>query len=279
MAWIESHQGLGQHPKTLKLARLLNISKAAAVGHLHYLWWWCVDYAEDGNLALFDPSDIATAGAWEDDPNVFKIALIDAGFLDENLTIHDWMEYAGRLVQARKRKADGMKRQRAVTLPERAVTNRTQPNRTQPYPTIESTAPSTTCPDWYTTLSQINGFTFSLEHCQAWLDSKNIGVDRADEVAFSVKSKWPGPKSRPYTDPWATFQSWVKRPPLPGVNSHGKSSNNIPGNQSESGSEDRRARDLQRLSDDTGRCLPAGVWPPEFWPGKLTGTPMPEVPG
>ncbi len=262
MAWIESHQGLGQHPKTLKLARLLNISKAAAVGHLHYLWWWCLDYAGDGNLALFDPSDIATAGAWEDDPNLFKTALIDAGFLDENLTIHDWMEYAGRLVQARKRKADNMKRQRAVTLPERAVTNRTQPYPTVPNPTvpIEST-PSTTWPDWYGTLYQIKGFTFSLEHCQAWLDNQGTSVERADEVAFSIKSKWPGPKSRPYTDPWATFQNWIKRPPL-GVNNHGKSGND-PAENSHEREDAERAERLQRLADDTGKAVAHGEFQPQ----------------
>jgi len=39
VAWIESHQTLGQHPKTRKLARLLNISAPTAVGHLQFLWW------------------------------------------------------------------------------------------------------------------------------------------------------------------------------------------------------------------------------------------------
>jgi hypothetical protein len=69
-------------------------------------------------------------------------------------------------------------------------------------------------PDWYATLYGIPGFTFSLKHCKEWLDNKGITEDRAEETAYALKSKWPGPKKNPYKDPWATFQGWIKRPPL-----------------------------------------------------------------
>ena len=91
--------------------------------------------------SMFDAAEIAFAGAWDDAPDLFDTALINAGFLDENRTIHDWMEYAGRLVQARKRKAASMRRQRNVTLPERDVTNRTVPNSTVPKETNVSLTP------------------------------------------------------------------------------------------------------------------------------------------
>ena len=70
-------------------------------------------------------------------------------------------------------------------------------------------------PDWYSDLMAIRGFKFSLPHCQAWLDEKGITLERANITAADLKGKWPGPKSRPYVDAWATFRAWVQRPPLP----------------------------------------------------------------
>lgn len=102
LAWIESHQDLGRHPKTKRLKRRLNISLPAVVGHLHYLWWWALDFAEDGDLSKYDAADIADAAMWEDDPEVWEAALIEVGFMDEDRTLHDWYEYAGRFIQLRK---------------------------------------------------------------------------------------------------------------------------------------------------------------------------------
>ena len=112
MAWIESHQELRNHPKTKRLARELRISPAAATGHLHFLWWWAIDYAPDGDLTEFDDWEIADAAGYEcDEPAQFKDALIFSGFLDNTeqgtLIIHDWNDYAGKSLkqreQARKR--------------------------------------------------------------------------------------------------------------------------------------------------------------------------------
>ena len=69
-------------------------------------------------------------------------------------------------------------------------------------------------PDWYATLWAIPGFKFPLAHAQAWLDGKKISADHAETTAYALKSKWPGPARNPYRDPWATFQHWVKRPPI-----------------------------------------------------------------
>lgn len=110
--WIESHQSLGSHPKTIRLARLLGCSVPQAIGHLHLLWWWAIDYAPDGDLTGYDPADIARVCQWEGDPQVFIDALLRAGrdgrpgFLEhdgDRLIIHDWWEYAGRLLQRRER--------------------------------------------------------------------------------------------------------------------------------------------------------------------------------
>ena len=104
--WIESHASLARHPKTARLVRLLGISKPAAIGHLHLLWWWSLEYAEDGDLRGFSNDDIADAAMWEGDPAVFGQALRDAGFIEPDDRIHDWHDYAGRLIAQRKANAE-----------------------------------------------------------------------------------------------------------------------------------------------------------------------------
>lgn len=43
MAWIESHQTLSRHRKTLRAAALLHVDRHKMIGHLHELWWWALD--------------------------------------------------------------------------------------------------------------------------------------------------------------------------------------------------------------------------------------------
>ncbi|MBR1672449.1 MAG: hypothetical protein IJ702_05940, partial [Fretibacterium sp.] len=110
MAWIEAHQGLAQHPKTKRLARMLGISIAEAVGHLFLFWWWALDYADDGDLSKYDAFDIADAAQWGGDPEVFLRAMIDcgpgesAGFIEERdgcCFVLDWVFFMGRLLVKR----------------------------------------------------------------------------------------------------------------------------------------------------------------------------------
>ena len=103
--WIESHQQLANHPKLKRLARLLGISKQAAIGYLHLLWWWALDYAPQGQIIPpFDVEDIADAVEFDGEPFEIVNALVDSGFLDRGgdvLTIHDWYDYAGKLLDKR----------------------------------------------------------------------------------------------------------------------------------------------------------------------------------
>jgi hypothetical protein len=118
MAWIESHQQLRDHPKVLRLSRMLNCQKPQTVGLLHFLWWWALDHAEDGDLTDFDCFDIASACGWEGDAEELVNALVQcgpgnrAGFLerdDDGIYLHDWLNYAGKLVESRRHHA-GQKR-------------------------------------------------------------------------------------------------------------------------------------------------------------------------
>lgn len=120
MAWIESHQALRSHPKTLKAARALGIRPVYLMGHLHALWHWALDLADDGNLSKFDSTDIALGADWDGDPDEFVDALVGCGFGDGPgflarnapyghpddgllgaLVLHDWWDYAGKLVSRR----------------------------------------------------------------------------------------------------------------------------------------------------------------------------------
>jgi hypothetical protein len=119
MPWIESHQELKDHPKTKRLCRILGITLPEAIGHLHLMWWYCLDYAQDGDVSFdrFSVEDIAEMACWTRDAHVFVDALTRAGFLetrDERLLIHDWDDYAGKLIDRRERNAQAMRERRAA---------------------------------------------------------------------------------------------------------------------------------------------------------------------
>lgn len=178
MAWIESHQELGGHFKLKRAARLLRISKPQLAGHLHYLWWWALTYAQDGCLAGFSMEDIADAALWTKDAGQFVDALLvcgegigsGRGFIERDaqggLRLHDWEEYAGRLVQRRKQAIDRTRRWReqqagvtnanvthnetityASTVPNLTVPNHTVPNNEETRPAEATPTTPTDAPD------------------------------------------------------------------------------------------------------------------------------------
>jgi len=107
MAWIELHQTLPTNKKTIRLKNLLRIKVPQAVGHLCILWLWALDNAPDGDLSGFTADEIAEFAQWPGkSPEEFLGALISAGFVDENMRIHDWQNYAGKLVEKRKSDAE-----------------------------------------------------------------------------------------------------------------------------------------------------------------------------
>ncbi len=158
MAWIEVHQTLPAHRKIKKLKRELKIKTPQAVGHMVMLWLWAVDNAPDGNLSDIDPNDLAEAAEWSKPGSELVRALISAGFLDEDMQLHDWDQYVGRLMEKRETKrANDRERQKrardrkkqnetmsedslchAPVTRDDAVTSRIchAPNSTLPYPTV-----------------------------------------------------------------------------------------------------------------------------------------------
>ncbi len=156
MVYIELHQSLLTHRKTLRLARLLSEERVTTVGRLVMLWSWALDNAPDGVIARGDLDIVADVMCWASDPDVLCRMLVEAGFLEdhgETMAIHDWYDYAGRLVEKRRANADRMRAARAQqsqearaphvqrTFDARAGArqeNSTVPNRTQQHSTGQS---------------------------------------------------------------------------------------------------------------------------------------------
>lgn len=101
--WIQSHTVLLRHRKVIGLARELRLPPVYAMGHLHALWHSVIEQQEDGDLSGWSEQAIAEAAAYDGDPKTFKAALRSQKLLDADGKVHDWMEYAGRYLQARYR--------------------------------------------------------------------------------------------------------------------------------------------------------------------------------
>jgi len=111
--WIESHQTLARHPKVIRLAARLKINRAQALGHLHLLWWWTLDFSPEGDLSVFSAPEIALGAEWSGDGEEFLAALQQTGWIDEDLSLHDWEDYAGKLLQRRRRNTQRKQEARA----------------------------------------------------------------------------------------------------------------------------------------------------------------------
>lgn len=99
--WIESHRELENHPKLLHLMNLLKMDKRTTIGLLHQFWWWCMSYAEDGDLRRYGMGEINTLlGLRHDDRS-----LIHAHFIDGQpfLRAHNWFKYYGRYLKLKYR--------------------------------------------------------------------------------------------------------------------------------------------------------------------------------
>ena len=97
MAWVSVHQQIRDHRKTRELFRLMEISRAEAIGTLVLIWTWAVDNcAQDGEILSATEDDIAAAAYWSGDPHVLYKALVDTHWIDEinsKMYLHDWYDF------------------------------------------------------------------------------------------------------------------------------------------------------------------------------------------
>ena len=120
MAWVEAHDTLPNHRKTLRLARPIKTGKTdakfEAIGVLWCLFAWALTAADkDGKLPGVTGEDIAAAVGWTRKVDL-AAALVDAGYLEQHddgvYAIHDWHDYAGRLIDQRAANRERQKRYR-----------------------------------------------------------------------------------------------------------------------------------------------------------------------
>lgn len=103
--WIQVYSNLPQHPKTTKLADELALASASldpnvlAVGLVVSLWSWAIQNAHNGDLSSCSARAIAGACQWKKKPETLVKALQKAGFLDGDMKLHDWEEYACLLME------------------------------------------------------------------------------------------------------------------------------------------------------------------------------------
>lgn len=149
MAWLELHQTMPRHRKTLALAGILKISRREAVGLMCDLWTWAVDNADrDGVLSGLDAFAIASALDFpKSKSKALLSALVQCGYVEEYgvlYRIHDWYSYCGKLndrrAADRKRKSESAKIQlevpcNSVGIP-MEITRSSVCNSTLPYPTV-----------------------------------------------------------------------------------------------------------------------------------------------
>lgn len=142
MAWIESHQQLKDHPKVFELMSMMEWDLDQTIGKLHRFWWWCVDYAEDGNLTKFSDSQIGHAvGLNGDQAKCFVKAMLETCWLDREpyFRVHDWWRYIGRFLNGKysrhPKSAERVRKLykcRTATVRKPCLPNLTKPNKTTP---------------------------------------------------------------------------------------------------------------------------------------------------
>lgn len=110
--WIELHQSLFTHRKTVELAAALDIEPELAALRCIRLWLWALDNAPSGVLSTCSARAIAFGAGWTDDPDTFVHAMISAGFIDAEMTLHNWHKYAGKLIEKRQANAERMRERR-----------------------------------------------------------------------------------------------------------------------------------------------------------------------
>ncbi|HXI96164.1 MAG TPA: hypothetical protein VNG04_08550 [Candidatus Acidoferrum sp.] len=135
MAWLESHQSLSRHRKTLAVVAALKVDRHKLIGHLHELWWWGLDNADiNGLLGHVGLEQLAEGAGWpKRDASRLVDALLEAGFLDQTdagYVIHDWYEFAGKLMSRRAANRARMREERAQHTDDAQATSATHVHNT-----------------------------------------------------------------------------------------------------------------------------------------------------
>lgn len=107
--WIQIYTNLPTHPKVGKLVDALGLRSGdvepedVAVGILVGLWTWAAQNTYDGDLTQVSPRTIANACRWKKSPDRLVDALTACGWIDSDMRLHDWEEYASLYIDSMER--------------------------------------------------------------------------------------------------------------------------------------------------------------------------------
>lgn len=144
--WIKSYQATDRDPQTRKFCRLTGMDTPAAVGTLHILWWWALDWAEDGDISKYDPADIADAVHFQGEPALLFSALLESGYVAktmEGYEIVEWYEIGGQIIEGRKKAATKKADQRARAAAKKAAAEQAAADVPGDIPGTSSNSPPT----------------------------------------------------------------------------------------------------------------------------------------
>lgn len=90
-------RGTVDHPKMLRLAKLLGIERWGAVGIMESLWHFTARHAIQGDIGRWPNEEIAEGIGWLGDPDKLMNALVTSRWIDtcanSRLVIHDWSDH------------------------------------------------------------------------------------------------------------------------------------------------------------------------------------------
>jgi len=119
MTWIRVDCAVTRHPKLVKFARSIGVSRHEGLGILVDLWTWAVDYTDNGDLSKYTSDDLAAALNIQSEAALITHDLLDAleasGFIDIDdgkLTLHDWDLHQGQLMAQREANKERQRRYR-----------------------------------------------------------------------------------------------------------------------------------------------------------------------
>ena len=96
LLWCKSDQAIERHPKTLDLMGHMGWCLDVTIGKLHRFWWWCMIYAEDGDLRKHSDIRLGVAvGLSGQEALKFVEAMRIAGWIDIEPypRVHDWWDH------------------------------------------------------------------------------------------------------------------------------------------------------------------------------------------
>lgn len=232
IAWLELHQAVAQHRKTQALADALQVAVPHALGLIATIWLWALDSAPDGRLDTSQAA-LARVAGWNGDGGAFTQALVDAGFLDEDggaLSLHDWADYAGRLVDARRADAARKRAERAARKgsPDASAGHPEDVRRTSvatvQYPTVPKGKGNARAreADAEAAMTQREQEAFAiLRRCPGWRHDAEADLRLAEglrhdyplvdlaKVARDLEAHYSATPPKPKDNPRLKFRNWV----------------------------------------------------------------------